>query len=132
MEQMEVTEEPLRSLLTKTIHIFCLQYIAMSVVVREASLAVMVIQDTKVWAAMEVQGISGESYGLTLLCIIILTAEDRKEIVGYRYRCTSNCIGYASSSTSTSLVRAGSAIGSGRYVQKHCCSLLVIFHLSTN
>ena len=43
---------------------------------------------------------------------IYLICSDRHERVGYTYSCTSNCLGNrASSPTSTSLVRAGSRIG---------------------
>ena len=37
----------------------------------------------------------------------------RSELVGYRYDCTSRCIGQTDTSKSTSLVRAGSRVGSG-------------------
>ena len=37
----------------------------------------------------------------------------RREFVGYRARCTSNCTGHSQSSAETSLVRAGSVLGAG-------------------
>ena len=65
------------------------------------------------------RGISGEYHSANVILKMSLTREDRQERVGYTYSCSSNCIGnQASTSTSpsTSLVRAGSKIGTMSYV----------------